>query len=94
MLCVQFCDNLHSSDESLVDDVEGVPLFECLHDNGSNGLEPHVHDFLGNLVEDRVGGEHLLCHLLRSGLDLEVDIVALQNFAEVCTFAAKHFNLL
>ena len=57
VLGVQLGHDLHSSNESVVDDIEGVPLFDGLGDDGSNGLEPHVHDFLGDLVENRVLGE-------------------------------------
>ena len=91
VLRIQLGDDFHSGDKTVVDDVEGVPLLQGLHDGGPDGLEPHVHDLLSDLVEDRVGREELLRHLLRRNLDLHVDVVALEDFAEVCTFATKHF---
>lgn len=90
VLCVQLGNNFHSGNKTVVDDVERVPLFQGLHNGRSDGLEPHVHDLLSDLVENRVGGEELLSHLLRRDLDLHVDIVALEDLAEVCTFATKH----
>ena len=90
VLGVQFGHDLHSGDKSVVDHIERAPLFDGLGDDGSNGLEPHVHDFLGDLVENRVLGEQLCSHLLGSHLDLKVDVVALQYFAKICTFATKH----
>ena len=90
VLCVQLGNDFHSSNKTVVDDVERVPLFQGLHNGRSDGLEPHVHNLLSDLVENRVGGEELLSHLLRRDLDLHVDIVALEDLAEVCTFATKH----
>ena len=90
VLGVQFGHDLHSGDKSVVDHIERAPLFDGLGDDGSNGLEPHVHDFLGDLVENGVCREQLLSHLLGSHLDLKVDVVALQDFAEISTFATKH----
>ena len=71
--------------------VVGLPLISLvLAVTGMPSDAWHAEVREGDLVENGVGGEQLLSHLLGSHLDLKVDVVALQYFAEISTFATKH----
>ena len=90
MLSVQLGNALHSDNQSVVDDVQGLVGLQSLGCGRSDVLELHVQNALGDILQDGVRGQHLLSDGLGGCLVLSLNVVAFEDLGEVYSFVVYH----